>query len=81
MYDYSYTVENSNLYLNFPISFNSIHYIVEMLDTGGACTTYAAVRISSNKIKVNNIGFNNTNGDVEYLNCDKYKGQVLVLGF
>ena len=63
MHNYNYRDENSKLYLNFPISFNSIKYNIHITDVGEACTVYGAYRISANKIQIFNIGL-----------ADAYKG-------
>ena len=63
MHNYNYRVENSKLYLNFPISFNSIKYNIHIMDAGEACTLYGAYKISANKIQILNIAL-----------ADGYKG-------
>lgn len=63
MYNYTYRVENSKLYLNFPISFNSTKYNIHITDAGEPCSVYGAYRISANKIQIFNIGL-----------ADGYKG-------
>lgn len=72
MYSYSYTVENSNLYLNFPISFTS-NYFTEILDAGVTCASYGAKQISTNKIQVFNIGWN-PDGNTQLRNYTGYTG-------
>ena len=81
MHNYDYTIEDSNLYLNFPISFNSENFIIEMLDAGNACATYGSARISNSTIQVYNVGFRFTDGSVESINNAHYAGYVLALGF
>lgn len=76
----NYIVENSNLYLNFPISFNKTNYITEILDLDLACVSYGVKIISTNKIQIYNIGWN-TDGSLDLRNSTNYGGQLLALGF
>ncbi len=76
--DNVYTVENSNLYVNLPISFNTSKYIVEVTDVADACATFGASVISKNKIQVFNTGFNN--GVIMKFNTPDFGGHLLALG-
>ncbi len=74
-----YSVENSALYLNLPISFNSFNYIIEMTDMGGACASFGAEKISTSKFRVHNVGFSGK--AISEIETSGYGGYVLALGW
>lgn len=76
-----YTVENSNLFLILPISFNSTKYIVEYTDNGDACISYGVLKLSSIKIEVFNYGTDSKNRNTIISNSHWCIGDMLALGF
>ena len=81
MHNYNYTVENFELYLILPVSFNTTFFLTEIQDGGAACTTYGVHIISKNKIRVFNIGYDRNTGAVQKINSPDYTGFILFLGF
>ena len=71
--------EDSGLYLYLPISFNISNYRLFLEDGGRACCTYGAYPLSTNKIRVYNIGFN-PDGSVNSVNNSSYGVIVFAIG-
>lgn len=75
----NYIVEDSNIYINLPISFTKTPYIVEINDGGGACASFGANTISASKIQIFNVGFNGKS--INEFNTPGYGGFLFAIGF
>ena len=77
----SFLAENSGLYTYLPISFNITNYRIFLSDGGPGCCTYGSYAVSTNKIRVFNVGFNTDIGSISSVNNSGYGGYIFAIGF
>lgn len=75
----SSVIDNFDIYVTLPVSFNRNNYKIEITDSGKGCISYGASIVNNNKFKLFNIWFKNE--DIGGFNTITCAGYVLTLGF